>query len=84
MSERVPVAAIVALGVTQNIGYGTLYYSFSILAPDMAAHFAWSIEWIFGALSVALLIGGLFDRIGAGRVMAFGSVIAAVALAACA
>lgn len=92
MSERVPTAAILALGVTQNIGYGTLYYSFSILAPDMAAHFAWSTEWIFGALSVALLIGGLtapwlgslFDRIGAGRVMTIGSAVAAAALVACA
>jgi len=87
-----PVAAIVALGVTQIIGYGTLYYSFSILAPDMAAHFSWSSEWIFGALSAALLIGGvtapwlgaLFDRIGAGRVMTIGSATAAAALAACA
>ncbi|WP_081760632.1 arsenite efflux MFS transporter ArsK [Rhizobium sp. CF080] len=87
-----PVAAVVALGVTQIIGYGTLYYSFSILAPDMAAHFSWSGEWIFGALSVALLIGGLtapwlgalFDRIGAGRVMTIGSATAAAALVACA
>ncbi|WJR68545.1 arsenite efflux MFS transporter ArsK [Neorhizobium sp. CSC1952] len=92
MSERVPVAAIAALGVTQIIGYGTLYYSFSILAPDMARHFAWSNEWIFGALSAALLIGGLtapwlgalFDRIGAGRVMTIGSAAAAAALVACA
>ncbi|MBB3644067.1 hypothetical protein FHX14_000226 [Rhizobium sp. BK619] len=92
MSGRIPVTAIVALGITQNIGYGTLYYSFSILAPDMAAHFAWSTEWIFGALSVALLIGGLtapwlgglFDRIGAGRVMTIGSAVAATALLACA
>jgi MFS family permease len=92
LSERMPVAAVVALGVTQIIGYGTLYYSFSILAPDMAAHFSWSSEWIFGALSVALLIGGLtapwlgalFDRIGAGRVMTIGSAAAAAALVACA
>jgi hypothetical protein len=92
MSERVPVAAILALGVSQNIGYGTLYYAFSILAPDMAEHFAWPTEWIFGALSLALLIGGLtapwlgalFDRVGPGRVMTFGSAIAAVALVACA
>lgn len=92
LSERMPVAAVVALGVTQIIGYGTLYYSFSILAPDMAAHFSWSSEWIFGALSVALLIGGLtapwlgalFDRIGAGRVMTIGSATAAAALVACA
>lgn len=92
MSERVPLAAVAALGVTQIIGYGTLYYSFSILAPDMAAQFSWSSEWVFGALSAALLVGGLtapwlgvlFDRIGAGRVMASGSLAAAVALIACA
>jgi MFS family permease len=92
MSGSLPIAAIVALGVTQIIGYGTLYYSFSILAPDMAAHFAWSTEWIFGALSAALLIGGLtapwlgslFDRIGAGRVMTIGSAFAGAALVACA
>jgi hypothetical protein len=91
-AERPPVAAILALGVTQIIGYGTLYYSFSILAPDMAARFDWSSEWVFGVLSVALLIGGitapwlgvLFDRIGAARVMTIGSFTAAVALIACA
>jgi hypothetical protein len=92
LSDRLPIAPIVALGVTQIIGYGTLYYSFSILAQDVAAHFAWPIEWIFGALSAALLIGGLtapwlgvmFDRVGAGPVMTTGSAIAAAALAACA
>lgn len=92
MTARLPVGAIAALGVTQIIGYGTLYYSFSILAPDMAADLAWSQEWIFGALSVALLIGGLtapwlgvlIDRIGAGRVMTIGSAVAAASLVACA
>ncbi|ANK92083.1 MULTISPECIES: arsenite efflux MFS transporter ArsK [Rhizobium] len=91
-SERPPVAAILALGLTQIIGYGTLYYSFSILAPDMARGLDWSAQWIFGALSAALLIGGLaapamgmwIDRFGAGRVMTVGSAIAAVALAGCA
>jgi MFS family permease len=92
LSERVPLLAVLALGLTQIIGYGTLYYSFSILAPDMAAHFAWSSEWVFGALSAALLIGGLtapwlgilFDRIGAARVMTTGSFVAAAALTVCA
>ncbi|NNH41853.1 arsenite efflux MFS transporter ArsK [Rhizobium laguerreae] len=90
--HKVPVAAIVALGLTQIIGYGSLYYSFSILAPAMARDLNWSSEWIFGALSAALLIGGLaaptmgkwIDRFGAGRVMAGGSAIAAAALVACA
>jgi MFS family permease len=92
VAERPPVSAILALGLTQVIGYGSLYYSFSILAPAMAHDLNWSSEWIFGALSVALLIGGLaaptmgkwIDRFGAGRVMTAGSAIAAAALAACA
>ncbi|MBS7705660.1 arsenite efflux MFS transporter ArsK [Chelatococcus asaccharovorans] len=83
---------VAALGVTQIIGYGTLYYSFSILAPAMARDFGWPSEWIFAALSAALLTGGLvapwagrwIDRFGAGRVMAVGSMAAALALAACA
>ncbi|KAA0699885.1 MFS transporter [Neorhizobium sp. P12A] len=92
LSERVPLPAVLALGLTQIIGYGTLYYSFSILAPDMARQFAWSREWVFGALSAALLVGGLtapwlgvlFDRIGAGRAMTIGSLVAALALTVCA
>ncbi|MGO7601802.1 MFS transporter, partial [Rhizobium ruizarguesonis] len=50
-TERTPVAAIAALGLTQIIGYGSLYYSFRILAPDMARDLGWSSEWVFGALS---------------------------------
>lgn len=81
-----------ALGLTQIIGYGTLYYSFSILAPAMAQEFGLSQEWAFGALSAALFAGGLFapvagrwaDRLGAGRIMTAGSIAAALALAACA
>ena len=92
LSKRVPILAVIALGVTQIIGYGTLYYSFSILAPDMTKHFAWSGEWVFGALSAALLVGGLtapwlgalFDRIGTAKVMAAGSLAAAASLSICA
>ncbi|WEK48739.1 MAG: arsenite efflux MFS transporter ArsK [Candidatus Kaistia colombiensis] len=84
--------AVLALGLTQIIGYGTLYYSFSVLAPAMAREFGLSTEWIFGALSVSLLVGGLcapwvggwIDRRGAGRVMTIGSLTAAAALTACA
>ncbi len=92
MTEPAPIAAIIALGITQIIGYGTLYYSFSILAPDMSRDLGWSSEAVFGALSAALLIGGLMapalgkwiDRFGAGRIVTAGSAIAAAALVACA
>ncbi|MBA8904479.1 MULTISPECIES: arsenite efflux MFS transporter ArsK [Aminobacter] len=89
---RSPIAAVIALGITQIVGYGTLYYSFSILAHDMAKDLSWPVEWLFGALSAALLVGGLtapwlgnwIDRYGAGRIMTAGSAVAAAALVACA
>ena len=81
--------AIWALGMTQIIGYGTLYYSFSILAPGIAIDLGVAVEWIYGCISLALLAGGLIspwagglaDRLGAGRVMSAGSIGAAAALA---
>ncbi|ODT16868.1 MAG: MFS transporter [Kaistia sp. SCN 65-12] len=87
-----PVTAVLALGLTQIIGYGTLYFSFSVLAPAMGKEFALSTEWMFAAFSVALLVSGLsapwigawIDRAGAGRVMTAGSLVAGLALGACA
>jgi len=89
---KAPPLAIWALGLTQIVGYGTLYYSFSILVPAMAAELRFSEQWAFAALSVALLLDSLLaptagrwaDRFGAGRVMTVGSLAAAAALAACA
>lgn len=85
-------AIIWALGATQVIGYGTLYYAFSVLAPHLAASFGWSVEWVFGALTVALLLGGmaapaaghLAERFGAARLMVWGSLLCAALLAAAA
>lgn len=78
-----------ALGTTQVIGYGTLYYAFGILAAPMAHDLDWPQEWVFGVFSAALLLGGLaaplagrqMDRLGAGRVMVVGSLLSALALA---
>lgn len=89
MSEKsAPASVIWALGVTQIIGYGTLYYSFSILAPGMARDFSVPIDWLFGLLSLSLLFGGLIapkaggwaDRFGASRLMVPGSLAAGLAL----
>lgn len=80
---------VLALGVTQVIGYGTLYYSFGTLAPLMARSFGTTEEWLYGALSISLLISGLVspvsgrlaDRFGAAWLMGFGSLAAGTALA---
>ena len=87
---KAPPLAVWALGVTQIIGYGTLYYSFAILAPDMARDLDLPHQWVFGALSLALFLasllaptaGRLADKFGAGRVMTAGSAAAALALCA--
>ncbi len=92
MQDHLPARAIWALGITQIIGYGTLYYSFGVLAPEIGREFGWPAEWVYGALTVALLAGGLLaplaghlaDRFGAARTMTFGSVAAAIALVAAA
>lgn len=76
------------LGLSQIIGYGTLYYSFAIVAHSAAPSLGWPEPWLFGALSVGLLLGGLaapevgkrIDRHSAGAVMALGSVVASAAL----
>ncbi|GGA48027.1 arsenite efflux MFS transporter ArsK [Pelagibacterium lentulum] len=90
--NKVPISAVLGLAITQIVGYGTLYYSFPILAPAMADTFGIATEWVFGALSVALALGSflapyagrLADRHGAGKVMTIGSIAASLALAICA
>lgn len=79
------------LGLSQIIGYGTLYYSFAILAHSAAPSLAWPEPWLFAAMSVGLLLGGLvapevgkrIDRHSAGAVMALGSMFASAALLVC-
>lgn len=90
--QRLPAYAILSLGLTQIIGYGTLYYSFSVLAPSIAHGFQATTEWVYGILSITLLAGGvlapwlgsLIDRLGAAQIMTVGSAFAALALILCA
>lgn len=80
----------IGLGVSQIMGYGTLYYAYAILLPHMAEDLGLSLSRIFGVLSVALLIGGvlapvagrLTDRFGGRPVMTFGSLVAGLSLIA--
>jgi MFS family permease len=79
---------VLALGLTQIIGYGSLYYAFPILAPSVAQTFDRPEAHLYAVFSVGLLIGGLgapvagriMDRFGAARLMAAGSVLASACL----
>ena len=79
---------VITLGVTQIIGFGTLYYAFSVAVPAIAADLGITLTFAYAGFSLALLLSGVFapfagrliDRFGARPVMAAGSVLSALAL----
>lgn len=72
-----------ALAVTQTVGYGVLFYTFSVMIEPMEAELGWSRAELSGAFSVALLVGGVaaipigrwVDRHGARGLMTLGSTL---------
>ena len=83
---------MLALGVTQTLAYGSLYYSYGVLASTIARDFKIGLDTFFGIFSFGLLLGGfvaprvgrLLDTRGARVVMSIGSLGAALALLFCA
>ncbi len=84
-----PWKLVVALGVTQIVSWGTLYYAIALLIDPLAAAVQATPATVVGAFSVALLvagllssvIGALIDRHGGRRVMTAGSLLCALLLA---
>ncbi|MEL6372552.1 MAG: MFS transporter [Pseudomonadota bacterium] len=80
--------AVVGLGITQIISWGTCLYGLGVLADPISAETGWSRSLIFSGLTVALLAssvvspwtGRMIDRHGARAVMAAGSLLSAVGL----
>jgi MFS family permease len=81
---------LVALGITQIISWGSIYYAFALLLEPLQRDLGAGKSEIAGAFSAALLISGLcatgvgrtIDRFGGRGVMALGSAAAAMLLAA--
>ncbi|MBK6981205.1 MAG: MFS transporter [Betaproteobacteria bacterium] len=78
-----------ALGVTQVVSWGSVYYAFAVVMESVQRELGASAGVTVGAYSVALLVSGLLaapvgrhiDRHGARRAMTAGSVGAALLLA---
>lgn len=85
-----PRNIIAILAITQVLSWGSIYYSLSILAPDIQRELGWRAEMVFGTFSWSLLVAGLaaahvgawLDRIGGRVVMGLGSVLAGIGLVA--
>jgi MFS family permease len=81
-------AAIVSLGFTQIISWGTTLYALGVLGKPIAADTGWSQGLVFGGLTVGLLVSGgvsasvgrSLDRHGGRLAMSLGSVLVAIGL----
>ncbi len=82
--------AVVALGITQIIGWGTTVYALGVLAKPITAGTGWRSDLVIAGITVALLasglvstaIGRLIDARGGRFVMVIGSVSVAILQAA--
>lgn len=83
-------AIVAALAVTQTVGYGALYYSFSVLLTPLARDLHTSTTAVTGAFTAAVLVGAVaavpvgrwLDRHGGRGLMTAGSAAGTVLLAA--
>jgi len=84
-----PWRAVLVLGVTEILAWGTIFYPPVLTVPLIADARGWSMSFAMGGFSLALLtaglvsprIGRLIDRHGGHWVMAIGSLLAALGLA---
>lgn len=87
-ARRPAFRAIAGLGSTQVIGWGTTFSALPIFGTPIARDLGLAREWVFGGITVMLLVsaliaprvGKLVDRLGARPIMTVGSVIAALAM----
>ncbi|MBD3883709.1 MFS transporter [Phormidium tenue FACHB-886] len=79
-----------ALGIAQICSWGSLYYSFPLLAEAMSTEFGWTKTSVYGAATLGLFLSGVatypigvaIDRGYGRRIMAFGSLFAGLLLLA--
>lgn len=89
MNRAEPWKIVRLLAFTQIVSWGSLYYAFAIVAPDIQRELGWRTEIVFGAFSWSLLVAGLaatpagmlIDRYGGRMVMACGSLLSAAGMA---
>ena len=51
--------AVLALGITQIIAWGTTLYALGVLGKPIAADTGWSQSLVFGGLTVGLLVSSV-------------------------
>jgi hypothetical protein len=83
------VLAVLGIGLTQVIGWGTSFSAIAVLGTKIGSDLGLARELIFGGVTAMLVVGAVFspycavlvERNGPRPMMAFGSIMAAAALA---
>jgi MFS family permease len=83
-----PWRAVLVLGVTEILAWGTIFYPPVLIVPLIAHERGWSMTFAMGGFSLGLLtaglvsprVGSMIDRHGGHRVMPIGSLLAALGL----
>jgi len=84
-----PWRAVIVLGVTQILAWGSIFYTPVLIVPLIAAERGWSMSFAMGGFSVGLLTAGLvsptvgraIDRFGGHVTMTLGALVGALGLA---
>ena len=83
-----PWRAVLVLGITQIIAWGTIFYSPVLTVPLIAAERGWSLAFAMGGFSLGLLVAGFIapyvgrsiDHRGGHVVMTIGSLVSSLGL----
>ncbi|MBP2197587.1 MFS transporter [Pantoea cypripedii] len=63
------VPAIITLGLVQILSWGGSFYLMAVMANPIVAETGWSQQWVYGALSLGILVSGLLAPLS-GRLIA--------------
>ncbi|MEO1718810.1 MAG: MFS transporter [Pseudomonadota bacterium] len=82
------LAAVLAIGTTQIISWGSSFYVLGVLGGSIADGMSWPSAVVFGGFTLSVLVsslistwaGNLMDRSGARTVMAIGFIVLAASL----
>lgn len=88
-AHRPTLTTSTLLGIAQIIAWGGSFYLIAVLAAPVVADTGWSQAWVYGALSLAILLSGLLApsvgrlvaRLGGRRVLVASAPILAAGLA---
>ena len=86
--RRDMLRAILGLGTTQIIGWGSTFTALTIFGTPIGKDLGLEREMVFGGIAIMLLVsailsprtGQLIDRLGARNIMTCGSLVAAIAM----